>query len=853
MSEYVVEAFGLNDKVLDTKSHELHCLGNRLSTVIIDDDRAIISGKNAIYNRIANGFSFPIESSIEDNFTGICRIPVCALWNKFIISKENSKAKISVKLRNYSKNKEFPNYDVYVDELLCNHLENLVKQSVKNFSKEDHFIIPIPNELTEYAQEYLIRNLKKDGIEVTFIWREVAAIMQFLEDKKNTIQFKEGQRIKVVYLGIDSFESCVFELQKHNDVLLPVRRRPSAKKNMLSGFDFLHQNLVNYFKNSGRERLSEDKVIWQILNTRQDGIESVFGFNITPTTFPIDSGNIELLDTIKCFPLIKEQIHRSNIFEQTADLPPCNKNLSICDFVVDNTEPYDDILLCGQLSNKDFCERMKRSIAYQTNANIWYSDKDLILDGSKLYKHNIDNELPTYLDSLPPLAIAYLEEEEYKWEYLVKENQLVAGGKEFVSPNPFDKFALRKNVNRIPIYLKVESNDPTDDGIHFEEKQFEKAPQQDLRLSMTVSMKPAFGLAKVTIKDDADFFPKSGFIFDYSKMKKSSLPEVQLSYPKEIKIKVDESNEINETLQYVFDKIRIKQPYTDRDSVFEFAESLKELNKKSFKLVTETKGEYFQIFNQDLYAGNRQNQTVLDEVLKICENYFLKIDVDKILSNATTTEARKFLSAISYLYKGTPTNIKNCMLKALNPWMNTISPYAFFYPCCRSLYTSEENIRRIFNYFNSLDSKSRNKNYIAWGISWLLKYISVAKKCLDVDTASNLVCMSRDIFKESVQEKNFKNKFISGTTILLLSLKYRFNDGNFLTKEYSNPRTNGVLDEIYYYLDKGANILKNSYMQKDKNYLSKLLTYHKEIQNFIDKKGNQDFLIKLDNDASEED
>ena len=42
-------------------------------------------------------------------------------------------------------------------------------------------------------------------------------------------------------------------------------------------------------------------------------------------------------------------------------------------------------------------------------------------------------------------------------------------------------------------------------------------------------------------------------------------------------------------------------------------------------------------------------------------------------------------------------------------------------------------------------------------------------------------------------------------------------------------------------------------MQKDKNYLSKLLTYHKEIQNFIDKKGNQDFLIKLDNDASEED
>ena len=84
MSEYVVEAFGLNDKVLDTKSHELHCLGNRLSTVIIDDDRAIISGKNAIYNRIANGFSFPIESSIEDNFTGICRIPVCALWNKFI-------------------------------------------------------------------------------------------------------------------------------------------------------------------------------------------------------------------------------------------------------------------------------------------------------------------------------------------------------------------------------------------------------------------------------------------------------------------------------------------------------------------------------------------------------------------------------------------------------------------------------------------------------------------------------------------------------------------------------------------------------------------------------------------------
>lgn len=61
------------------------------------------------------------------------------------------------------------------------------------------------------------------------------------------------------------------------------------------------------------------------------------------------------------------------------------------------------------------------------------------------------------------------------------------------------------------------------------------------------------------------------------------------------------------------------------------------------------------------------------------------------------------------------------------------------------------------------------------------KLYSGSKNILDRTTADNMVQMSYDMLEEQLVQNNFKSKFYTATLLLLVSLKYRAKDPDFLT------------------------------------------------------------------------
>lgn len=84
-----------------------------------------------------------------------------------------------------------------------------------------------------------------------------------------------------------------------------------------------------------------------------------------------------------------------------------------------------------------------------------------------------------------------------------------------------------------------------------------------------------------------------------------------------------------------------------------------------------------------------------------------------------------------------------------------------------------------------------------------------------------------------------------------MSLEYRAKDPDFLTPNDSNHMNLEYLNEIYEAIDCCISKMSNAtgYQQR---YYEKIVHMHEEVRNFIEKKGNQEFLVAL-NDLSEKD
>ncbi|MGN1282015.1 MAG: hypothetical protein ACI4UM_08985 [Succinivibrio sp.] len=848
MKQFIVVPFGLNDTVVDLSEKREKCHDRRLECVVVKDQKFTIAGKRAIASRFSNGYDVPFESRINNSFEGINRIPVYYLWNQLTNHRDNSRKKYKVRLREINSDKTI---DKYIDELLLEHIKALISDfdEKNNFGVDEEYevLIPISNELSEYAQEYLIRSASVCGIKLSFIWKEVAALMMLIHERKGSVYLNEGKKIKVVYIGVDGIESCTFELAIDGEALVPVRRRPSVKRQQIPAIDSLIQHLHEV--NSVKGKLYDSALsVWQIINTRHDVFDQYLQNSCSEVEKSVIYQNkiAELLDyelvskNTKPDYTISQSYFTKKLSEDNNILPDIEFDIN--DFIFDKTDDsYDAILLCGGFISKNLQERIL-SEAELRNVTVFTSATDLITEGCKLYDYNLSHDLPTYMDVIPSLAIAYLDDTEYKWSYLIPKNTKIAGGREYRNEKPFKDLYLDKNERRLLVYLKVEDDDQEEDsGIRVQEKTFEKSSDEAIKLVLNLSIRAAQGLAKVYITDEQSFLPARGFLFDYSDMKKTELPPIKLPYPKE-SVFPNVYNEYNPILSEVADSLLEEVCNSTFDS--DIVETLSNIYKK---LTSKIKG--MRPYNLDLYAGtNKTNQENLLKIIELSESLF-KFESGKLqvvtdyktyhLSNNDEGGLQKLLTYLSYLYNKTPKAVKKYLEYRLDNNARGLDAYRFFELYTRVFNNEQEVITKIFKWFNQLTRDNRNKFYIIKSLNWLLDYSPKAKFCLSKETASNIIQLSYDAFVEQKKKGNYKNKFAKATKLFLMSLKYRCKDRDFMLPGKEPLYLLKMKTDIYDIIDEGVKRIP----QNNKSLL--IRDYKEKIEDFINKKGDMSFIRRI--------
>ncbi len=257
---YVIKAFGLNDKVLNCQTGETFSTGFIPSSVVAKNKNFIVGGLRAISDRSCSGFTQYPDQIVEDNYSQIEKVPVSSLWYAIVNNRDNNKLLRTIEHVNFGSSYESKKlilkkekFSLYIHELITKQFEELFGDYKRKFGdeallkkEESKIVIPIPNELTEYAQEDLLKSLKKDRKDIIFIWREVAALMQYLHLNYKDCEKYINKKIKVFYAGADGFETAIFKLEQRNNFIVPIRVRPKKITTKISGFDFLCNCVENF-------------------------------------------------------------------------------------------------------------------------------------------------------------------------------------------------------------------------------------------------------------------------------------------------------------------------------------------------------------------------------------------------------------------------------------------------------------------------------------------------------------------------------------------------------------------------------------------------------------------------------
>lgn len=901
-STYVIKAFGLNDKVLNCQTGDCFSTGYIPSSVVAKSKNFIVGGLRAISDRSCSGFSQYPDQIVDESYSLVEKIPVSTLWYALVNHKDNNKLLRRVEHTNFGSSYESKrlilkkeNFSLYIHDLIAKQLEELFEDYKRKFKdenklkkEESKIVIPIPNELTEYVQEDLLKSLKKDRKDIIFIWREVAALMQYLHLNYQDCEKYINKKIKVFYAGADGFEFAIFKLEKRNDFIVPIRVRPNKNTTKISGFNFLCNCVENFIQNKFEKApadLNLSRLVWQLLMLRPETVYNILTFENKPSFIPIIYPNFRLASNIY---ISDENIKKSldkNLFstlfnELSSNGKKYNPNRSnvdmesIVDLLKQDLDNCKALLFCGDLVGPRFLSSVKDFLP--KNVKLLYEEEDLILEGCKLYAQRLEKGAPTYFDTLPPLEIAYYDDREndFCWFPLVTES-LIAGGQTYELEEPCEMFSLKKGAKELEFYLKTESLD-AESGIHSSKRIFDKAAKKNIPLLIYVQMKAAFGLAKITLKNNCNFGPKRGYIFDYSEMKKGELPYISLSFPRDGQMldgatlsytekininsrmdkfcsaldlflslngkKIDEisllelepvmNDALRQSKNKIFYDINLRCKDDDIKEKLNLAAKKTELllnqyfppkgndYKKAQKIMEESvQGQFFYNF---LSLSERKQKEEIASIVNF---------IDWFVSN-------KILIRSTSFFKFTPKVVTDLFRILLSePFIEYAKPNLYFEAACHCLFTSKEDICLIYNFFNK--AKDRNKIYYFNGLFWILNYIKDAKKYLDKETALNMVEASVQAFKDSKENKNFKNKFIAAINLFLMALKYRYTDKSFLsTDDYSSTRNRllrSISDSINFYrLNDPSN-----------RYYEILVDIEQQVIEFINKRGSQNIFMKL--------
>lgn len=186
-----IEAFGFRDVVCATDKNVERSNDFSPATVVFYPKRKPLYGAFASNSSVDSGVGFSkdsqivnsfIQGNLDENAKNCRRVLISLLWRKMILTKKSEPLFKS----NYS-----------CARLIAGYINELVNAFVAHngaIENDDEFILAIPNEMDQYAQEYLLRELRnytKNHLDnVTLVWRPIASVLFYLnKDDKSQLFF----------------------------------------------------------------------------------------------------------------------------------------------------------------------------------------------------------------------------------------------------------------------------------------------------------------------------------------------------------------------------------------------------------------------------------------------------------------------------------------------------------------------------------------------------------------------------------------------------------------------------------------------------------------------------------------
>lgn len=430
----------------------------------------IRTGQEAEDERIHTGLNWPPEARLDpDKF--IRRAPIPLVWRALVEAGDSPAYWKTAK-------QSFP-----LVKILTAHLNNLAEEGeVKN--PDVCPVVAIPNHLDEYGQEALLRELGGQRNPI-LVWRPVAAALAWLEEVQDQIDWKavDPGYLLVIYLGPDALEMTAFSLKQkvhdHRPFLLPVRKRPGPLF-PFTGFHWAGQVIEELCGQN------DPAAWWQVFTNFPEVWQVLAGFDWNreelprimtqgQTWVPWQPGG-DLPQQVQQL-AIRPSLILGQIIATSCKLNELSGKdsgqtwaglLEIELRRVISQHPDDrlrGVILCGSLAPRELPQWLingltggaRQMISLDGDlikpqpGRLWNPVIDPIAPGAAIYKDRLDQGLPTYLDTLPQLAILAQRQGRRTWIHLT-DDTTTPGGEEY-NRKISGQFQLKGNNRYLPVYL----------------------------------------------------------------------------------------------------------------------------------------------------------------------------------------------------------------------------------------------------------------------------------------------------------------------------------------------------------------------------------------------------------------
>jgi len=445
-----------------------------------------LTGSEAKRERIHTGLYWPPEARVQAG-KFLRRVPVPYAWRALV---EAGDRMVRWKAGN--------GVSFSLPYIISCHIKDVLEKQKNNFSKgQDSLVVAIPDNLDEYGQELLIKELYKqlsipkrevqEQEQVILIWRPIAAALAWLDKVEVPSRMTPNDHIHVIYLGPDAFEFATFRLRERKDkkglqYIVPVRERPTSLPS-LSGMDWGGRVIEETFD------WPEDGAFWQAFTRFPETWAAIADLSWNRDDLP-RAWSIGSRWTFWDPP---HGLYKSAL---SVSLGPCSTLRKICrnscpvrlqgDSKVE--ENINEILkkevrklskkhlgghlygmiLCGPLMPNGippWLESELETLAARgleldgaldepKLGRLWISpnSEKAVAEGSAIYGKRLIKGIPTYLDTMPQLSILAQYLGRYQWIPLVEEKE-IPGGQTYVNPIK-RRFQLTQGSRKLNVYLR---------------------------------------------------------------------------------------------------------------------------------------------------------------------------------------------------------------------------------------------------------------------------------------------------------------------------------------------------------------------------------------------------------------